>query len=106
MSYFFTTLSKGMGQPEALRAAKLKLMWETQRLRGGSTFWESLLSKRTASSPARARPLYFFVPAMSLRPLSRTGLTLTLAGLALTSIISPGLKGLGFLPALVAGFLT
>src|SRR5262245_55439471 len=39
----------------------------------------------------------------SLRLLSGWALTTLRAGLALTSIISPGLKGLGFLVALVAG---
>ena len=54
----------------------------------------------------RTGPPPYLPPLSSRRPLRRTGLTLTLAGLAFTSIISPGLNGLGFLPALVAGFLT
>lgn len=38
-----------------------------------------------------------------LRPLRARTLTTVLAGLALTVIISPGLKGLGLVAALVAG---
>src|SRR5262249_40974423 len=45
-------------------------------------------------------------PPSSLRPFRVTALTLMLAGLALTSIISPGLNRFGFVPPLVAGFLT
>src|SRR5262245_46795958 len=43
---------------------------------------------------------------MSFSPFNTTGLTFTLAGFAFTSIISPGLNGLGLRPAFVAGFFT
>src|SRR5262249_35949477 len=61
---------------------------------------------RQVGRPARVVGEGHLAAKRSRRPLRGTGRTLTLAGLALTSIISPGLNGLGRFVALVAGFLT